>query len=441
MRVECWSVATACCLLSAAAQAQGALTLGQKAALFQHDIEQRFMTGEGQVACPGGQVACKLKVPTAGRDYFIYNSPDNAYMTGMYVGALSMKYAVTKDPADREAARRSLRALHLLSTVSGVPGLLARAAWPADGPAHGDDGRWRASPDGKHLWRGEVSSDQMDGVLFGYALAYDLVADDADKQAIARNVGALVGHVLDHGLRIVDADGKPTRWGNYTPQYVQLIEPMNALLLLQLLKVAHHVTGDSRFAEEYRRLALDQGYADIAIRARKSLGAQNYSDDVLLFLGYYPLLSYETDPALRERYLRSLGRSWRGKGRWRGENAQGNPLYAFAAKAFLDDASGVAAGLDTLRWFPLDMKWNRATIAAYEQEFAFRFEPAPQSPVPEKGQAVPVDRREKSWSAWVMDPFTSAGDRTADSSMEYNGHDYLLAYWLGRYLGVVPADA
>jgi len=427
-------VAAVCCLLSATAQAQAGLTLGRKAALFQHDIEQRFMIGEGQVAC-------KLKVPTAGRDYFIYNSPDNAYMTGMYVGALSLKYAATKAPADRRAARRSLGALHLLSTVSGVPGLLARAAWPADGPPHGDDGEWRPSPDGKHLWRGDVSSDQMDGVMFGYAVAYDLVANDADKETIARNVGALVGHVLDHDLRIVDADGKPTQWGNYTKQYVQLREPMNALLLLQLLKVAHHVTDDARFAEDYRRLALDEGYADIAAGARRSLGAQNYSDDVLLFLAYYPLLKYEDDPALRERYLRSLRRSWEGKGRWRGAGAQGNPFYAFAAQALLDDASGVSAGLDTLRWFPLDMKWNRSTIAAYEGEFGFQLNPAPQSPAPEPGQAVPVDRRVKSWSAWVMDPFTTAGERTIDSPMVFNGHDYLLAYWLGRYLGLVPADA
>ncbi len=409
------------------------LSMALKARLFQHDIEHRFMVGNGQVAC-------KLHVPTEARPHRTYNMPDNAYMTGIYVAALSWKYAATKDSADREAARRSLDALNLLATVSGKPGLLARAAWPADGPPHGDDGEWSLSEDGKWLWRGDVSSDQMDGVMFGYAAAFDTWADEDDKRTIAANVSALVGHVLDNDLRIIDADGIPTRWGRYMPEYVQIIEPLNALLLLQLLKVAEHVTGEDRFTAAYRKYAIDERYSEYALQARRTAGRINFSDDVLLFLGYYPLLKYESDPVLRERYIESLRRSWNGSERCPGAKAQGNPFYAFVASEFLGDRSGLAAGIDTLRWFPLDMKWNRPTIEAYEAEFGFKFDSTPQSPTPESGQAIPVDRREKSWSAWVMDPYRSAGTRLDDQAIEYNGHDYLLGYWLGRSLGVVDAN-
>jgi hypothetical protein len=224
------------------------------------------------------------------------------------------------------------------------------------------------------------------------------------------------------------------------PQYVRLIEPMNSLLLLQLLKIAHHVTGDERFAREYRRLAVDEKYGETAVNARHVLGGVNFSDDVLLFLAYYPLLKYETDPALRALYVKSLDHVWQGIARIPGANAQANPYYGFVANEFLKDNNGVAPGIATLRWFPLDMKWNRGTIAGYEKKFGFTFDPAPQSPPAEPEKAVPVDRREKSWSAWVMNPFKTAGDRTKDEAIEYNGHDYLMAYWLGRYLSLIPAE-
>lgn len=411
------------------------LTLAQKAALFDHDMQQRFILD--------GQALCKLEVPTATRPFVAYNMPDDAYMTGIYLGALSMQYAVTKDPAVRAEASASIAALNLLCTVSGKKGLLARAAWPADKPM-ADDGNWRLSDDGKYKWRGDVSTDQMDGVFYGYALAYDLVASDDEKAQIAARVSELAGSVLDNGLHIIGYDGKITTWGKYSPEYAKSWAKLNALLLLQLLKVAEHVTGEARFAEAYRHWAQDEGYAEAAVRARltgnPTRGQVNHSDDVLLFLGYYPLFEYEKDPAIRHFYTESLKRSWGGTERFPGVKPEANPFYTFMVHRFLDDASCDAAAIDTLRWFPLDMKWNQATIAAYAKEFSFTFDATPRSPEPGPDQPVPVDRRAKSWSAWVMDPYAPGDDRSVDALMEFNGHDYLMAYWLGRYAGYVGAD-
>jgi hypothetical protein len=39
-----------------------------------------------------------------------------------------------------------------------------------------------------------------------------------------------------------------------------------------------------------------------------------------------------------------------------------------------------------------------------------------------------------------MDPYRSAGSRIEDENIEYNGHDYLLGYWLGRRLDMVDPD-
>ncbi|HPC15511.1 MAG TPA: hypothetical protein P5318_08805 [Candidatus Hydrogenedentes bacterium] len=411
--------------------ADGGLTLARKAAIFQHDMEQRFLLD--------GQALCKRYVPTERRPFVSYNMPDNAYMTGIYLGALAMKYAVTRDEADKAAAFDSINALHRLCTVSGKKGVPARAIWPKDRPL-ADDGEWRDSQDGKYRWRGDVSSDQLDGIVFGYSLAFDLVADDKHKEIIAQDVGDIVTHILDNDMRVVDVDGKPTRFGNYSPQFVKTFEAMNALVLLQHLKVAAHVTGDDRFAREYRRIAIEEKYAETAVRARWMLFKVNFSDDVMLALAYYPLFRLENDPVLRAHYIASFKRSWHGEGRVPGMKAQRNLVYALLAREVLGDENAIAESVDNLRLFPLDMKWNRDTIAAYGKEFGFTFEPALKSAAPKPGEAVPLDRRARTWSAWVQDPFAHPVEQRPDEGIEYNGHDFLLAYWFGRYLKCIAPD-
>jgi len=413
------------------AVADGRLTLARKAALFQHDMEQRFLLD--------GQALCKRYVPTEQRPFVSYNMPDNAYMTGIYLGTLAMKYAVTRDEADKTAAFASIKALHRLCTASGKKGVPARAIWPKDRPLV-DDGEWRDSPDGRYRWRGDVSSDQLDGIFFGYSLAHDLVADDEHKGIIAQDVGDIVTHILDNGMRIIDVDGKPTRFGNYSPPFVKTFEAMNALVLLQHLKVAAHVTGDDRFAREYRRIAIEEGYAETAVRARWMLFKVNFSDDVMLALAYYPLLRLESDPGLRERFVASFKRSWHGEARVPGMKAQRNLVYALLAKEALGDESAIKESVDNLRLFPLDLKWNRDTIAAYGKTFGFTFDSTLKSVFNKPGEAVPLDRRARTWSAWVQDPFAHPVEHRPDEGIEYNGHDFLLAYWFGRYLKSINPD-
>lgn len=414
----------------------GELSLAKKAAIFQHDMEARFMLE--------GQALCKLKLPDSSRDFVAYNMPDNAYMTGMYLGALCMKYEMTRDPADKADAAASLEALNRICTISGIPGLWVRAFWPAGEPMD-DDGHWRESADGKYRWRGDVSTDQVDGVLFGLSWAYDTIADDSQKAAIRKTVTDLVEYILKNDLVIVGFDGKPTEWGKYNLKYVRSQERMNALLWLQALKIAAHVTADPRYEYLYREWALDQGYAETAILARHNLNPQsrrvNHSDDVLQFLAYEPLLRLEKDPAIRAFYEKSLARSWNGSDGQPGVAPEANPFFTFVAAKYLGDESRVDDARNTLTWFPFDLKWNRDTIARYAGEFDFTPEFEPQSPPHEPGAAVPIDRREKSWSAFVMNPYGPvASDRAQDSAVEYNGHDYLLGYWTGRYYGYIDAE-
>jgi len=404
-------------------------SLALKAEVFEHDLNERFRKD--------GQLMCKLRLPSSDRNFISYNMPDNAYMTGIHCGTLALKYAMTGDEAAKQEVYDTVRALELLCTVSGEPGLLARAAVPVDAPFH-DDGIWRTSPDGRYRWRGDVSSDQMTGVFYGFALAHAFAADSEVKAIIAERAEALADHLLQNELRIVGFDGELTQWGRYYPEYVRTREPMNALLFLQHMKVAWRMTGEPRFKEAYHHYAENEGYAHIAVKARRLADPRrvNHSDDVLIYLAYVPLLMFEDDPELSETYRDSLRRAWDGNDRYPGTKPEMNPYYAFVAGMYLDDESGVKAGKNTLQWFPFQMKWNHETIRRYKERFAFNLSEYPLSPAPAEGEVIPIDRRPDGWSAWVQNPYV-AGDSSEDQSVVYNGHDYLMGYWMGRWTGYI----
>ena len=340
------------------------LTVAEKARVFGVDLAERFIQD--------GQVRVRRRLPSTDHPEVTFNMSDTAYMTGIHCATATWRYLATADPAAAAQARAAASALGHLVSVTGVPGLLARASTPRDAPWF-DDGVWRENADGRYRWRGDVSSDQVDALMFGLFVYGRHVADAAERRAVGRTVGAVVDAVVDNGYRLIRYDGQPARWGHYELDYVTTEEPMNALLLLQMVKVAHALTDDPRYDREYRRL-VDLGYARIGEGARLDeppLDA-NHSDDVLIALALYPLLELEHDAAIRAHYLEAARRWFRG-GVYPGIDVEANPLATYLYQHWTGDDERRQAALDTLRHVPLDMKWNPGTIAAYAERFRFAF--------------------------------------------------------------------
>lgn len=431
----CARVATLVAAVAAAGLTLAAsddLTLARKAALFDADIVERFML-------PPGQVATRRRLPAPGRPYVTHNMPDNAYMTGIYCAAQTWRYLSSGTAAASRLAGEACTALAHLTAVSGKPGLLARASAPIGAPWF-DDGVWRESPDGRHRWRGDVSSDQVDGLMFGIFVYVTHLADIDRRAQLADAVRAIVDAVLGNDLRIIGFDGEPTRWGHYEPAYVMNDEPMNALLLLQMVKVAHAVTGDARYDREYRRF-IELGYARLGERARPDeppLDA-NHSDDVLIALALFPLLELERDPSIRAHYLEAARRWFRG-GAHPGIDAEANPFASFLWSHWSGDAGDTAAGIGTLRNLPLDMKWNADTIAAYEARFEFTFDAEPVRQMAAGVRPLPIGQRGRTWSFLVHNPYVVGGDRESRAPFETNGLDFLVSYWFGRAHGMIGPD-
>ena len=142
------------------------MTLVEKAAIYQRDLESRprrhaYVT------------VLRLSAPGRAERRPAGISDNDGLWTALYVAAQSFRFAVTRDPAAREQATRSMAALLRLESITGLPGFPARAISHPDEPGHEarSKGEWRPSPvEPGWLWKGDTSSDEIDGHFFALRL-------------------------------------------------------------------------------------------------------------------------------------------------------------------------------------------------------------------------------------------------------------------------------
>lgn len=170
------------------------LSLADKAHVFGVDLAERFVEN--------GQVRVRRRLPSAEYPYVTYNMSDTAYMTGIYCATETWRYLVTRDVRAAAGAASAAVALGHLVEVTGRPGLLARASVLADARWF-DDGVWHDSPDGRYRWRGNVSSDQVDALVFGLYVYGVHLADANERMRVGRTVGAVVDAVVENDYRIM----------------------------------------------------------------------------------------------------------------------------------------------------------------------------------------------------------------------------------------------
>ncbi|MBU6400451.1 MAG: hypothetical protein KGS61_09050 [Verrucomicrobia bacterium] len=337
------------------------------------------------------------------------NQPGNVIhagvWTGRYLAGVGYQYAVTRDPAVRRQGGQILQALHVLQEATGKPGLLARGYVKGHGPVEGWERNGQDSPkwhqgQGKYAdyrWHGDVSVDNFNAVLYGYAIYYDLAASAAQRRMIHADVDRLMTHLLDNHCRIIDVDGAVTLWGHvgidpdparddyYRELYARRFRQVTAtnepwqpplrasLMLLPDLLIAHHITGEDRYAEFYDRVVarfkdnpdhrLETGPLTLERLARI-----NHSSEGQAYEALFNLIRYETRPDLL-----SLYRTWV-ENLWDVNWMEGNPLFTWMTLALVPEyrdplRPGVAAttagriahgdeavrlALETLRGYPLD---------------------------------------------------------------------------------------
>jgi hypothetical protein len=354
------------------------------------------------------------------------SSDNDGLWTQMYIAAEAFRYKATGEADARANARQGFEAMLRLEEITGVPGFHARSFIRVGDDIQPKDGEWHDTPDGKWRWKGDTSSDEIVGHYFGYAIYYDLVADEEEKRKIRGVVARMTDHILKNNYQLIDADGERTRWGWWGPEEIWA-DPdetgLRALHILSHLRVARHVTGDPRYEQAYDELVSRHRYHLLARNQKINYpGHVNHSDDELAFLSYYPLLNYETDPKLRGVYVQSLERCWQV------ERPERNPLwnfiYAVGSGSMKFDR---VESLRTLREIPMDqISWtvtNSHRLDVPMDILNDRFD---------RRQALivlPYD--ELPISKWNGNPYQVDGGNGGRS--EGDGVYFLLPYWMGRY--------
>lgn len=404
------------------------MTLAHKSRAFVERVQARHnrwgLTADSHLTTPGD---VSTNQPSS--------SDNDGLWTAMYVAAECFRFKVTGEADARENARRGMQAIMRLEAITGIPGFPARSFIKPGVDLQPKDGEWHDTPDKAWRWKGDTSSDEIVGHFFVYPIYHDLVADEPEKPALRAAIDRIATHIVDNEYQLIDVDGQKTRWGWWGPDAIWADADetgLRALHILSHLRVALHMTTDAgrraKFQAAYDDLIATHRY-HLLTRNQKIMvpGRINHSDDELAFLSFYPLLQYETDPALLEVYKESLERSWQI------ERPERNPLWNFiyaagtGAKEFDRDES-----LRTLQQIPMDLvKWNVRNSERLDVSVD------PMSDRFQRRQALivlPYD--ELPMSKWNGNPYALDGGSGGRS--EDDGAYFLLPYWMGRYHRLIP---
>lgn len=359
--------------------------------------------------------------------------------TATYLAAMCYKYAVTGDQAARKDAVESFNAMIWLERITPVDGFFARAIWSTTADkdemsTQGSGGlpaKWYPTKDGKWFWKGDTSSDEVTSHFYAVSLFYDLVAEGKEKEMAREHLNRIASYILKSGFVLPDMDGKPTRWGRWSPEY--LLRPygyndrgINGLEVLMYMQTALSVTGDQKFKDGYQKL-VSWGYPQNTLRQKNVFPPEVLApwDDNLAFESYNPLLRYTVDPNYRSVYLRSLERTWEVK------RMEHIPWFNFSYGALTGNDCELEQSMKHLRAWTLDCteyNFRNSNRDDLQMEPGYTsYEGGLRAISPRESQVMNGSR-----NATVLD-----GGSNGNVIKEPSG--FLRDYWMGRYQGFIQA--
>ncbi|MCK9639411.1 MAG: hypothetical protein M0R39_05830 [Prolixibacteraceae bacterium] len=395
----------------------------------------------------------RLEIPGDTATWRHSDDDNDGEYTGGYLAMESFRYAVTKSEDARIKARKAFDFLTLLQTVTGTEGFFARTIVPADWKEVNDgnrtyspqqladklvedprykpvEERWRKSADGKWLWKGDTSSDEMDGHMMGYFYYYEYAAGEPERNLIRKHVTKIIDRLMETNFNLVDIDGTHTHWAVWSPDQLNR-DPdwssersLNSFELLAYMKLAAHITGNEKYEKAYRQLIEKEGYLENASRLNhKNPAWQIYFD--LTMEGYiFPiLLKYEKDPKLHQFYTKLI-EEWM-QHQKSGENLINNLTYTIATGKKVN----VAQTLEFLRDAPLDLvDWNIDHRIREDVQIV-------RSPILEEIQVAELPPASiRGTVRWDKNPWAAT---TGNPRQVREPVFWLWPYWMARYLGII----
>ncbi|HSO86574.1 MAG TPA: two-component regulator propeller domain-containing protein, partial [Draconibacterium sp.] len=370
---------------------------------------------------------CRFEAPGDTASWSCHTNDNDGLWTSIYLAAECFRYAATGEKEAYDNAVRTFIAMEKLQTVNPIPGFVARSYVAID-ESTGHDGEWHVSADGKWKWKGDTSSDEIVGHMFAYPLFYELVAQGEMKERVKAVVQKLMDHIVDNNFHLIDLDGKPTRWGVWSPDSLNgsdewLYEKgINSLQILSFLESATFVTGDPKFEQACKKLIKEHQYdKNMLVQKMYTPFEINHSDDELSFLPLYGLMRYTKNSELKKSCEKSLLRSWKV------EQNDRIPIWNIISTAGLGTDCDMSIAIEELQEYPLDIiKWeiyNSHRWDLRKNPLTDRFGKA------QATHPIPVD--ERGITKWNSNTYLF--DYPGNGTSEDDGAAWLLPYWLGIY--------
>jgi hypothetical protein len=416
------------------------MTLSDKAVYFEQQVRLRHIRLGFNATLSG----MKNGDVTTGS---LEDSDNDGLWTSMYMGAEVFRYAATRSPGALENVRESLDAMERLYTVNSLKGFPSRS-FERRGYEVSDKSVWRPAKDSGWDWKSTTSSDEAIGHMFIFGVIAELTSDADIRNKAIRLMDALMQHMVDHELYLVDWNGKPTAWGRWNPEYVNARPKMvgdrkiTSSNIISMLQTAYHFTGKSIYREKALELLYKYGYLENLMRPMGTIGPApenadslskllsdgwNHSDDEMYFLGYWGLYRYALNDTLKLKFKTAILDHW-----------QAERPEKEAAWDILTAITGVRQfDLDEAVWYlrsyPLDLiDWKVTNNERRDLDYLprnFRGQTVTEVLPPDE---LPINRH--NTNRFELD----GGDKNGGAELSA-GDIWLLPYWMGRYLQVISA--
>ena len=411
-------------------------TLLAKATYFQDNIRQRHIRYgfiSNVTLSSAGDVSTAQMTDT----------DNDGLWSAFYLGSQAFRYSVTKDKNAKRYAWEAFEAFERVISVNPLKGFPART-FERKGFKYSDPQAWHASQDSEWEWKGTTSSDEFVGYIFIASVLNEMVAEtESEHTRVAAFIDKILTHIIDNNYYFIDADGKPTLWGRWNPEYINSFpesvedRKLGSAHILAGLQLGYALTGKERYKTEAYKLINEFGYVKnmlvsytkiketpgtIRMGIDLGVGGWNHSDDEMAFLTYWPLYKYAFTPELQEQY------KWVINDHWKIEKPERNALWnliSYATTGTYDEPSVFWH----LEEFPMDLvRWNvknshRKDIVMLPPNFRNQ-----STEVLLPAGEMPMHRHNAN--AFDLDD----GE---NGMTELAGDEYLLPYWMGRYLKVI----
>ncbi len=378
---------------------------------------------------------------------------DSMIWTGMYLGSQALRLAVMQDEDSRDEVIRLVNYMHNNMLITDTPGYIARYAEIDEPPFNcacpdGNDGKVHGTGDWEgYFWIHETSRDQYSGYMWGMSLAYQHLDDEATKDIIREDIRSVMQMLEDNDWHITDENGEWT--GNGAHRVGPLKRLAWTVIAATVIDEPHYW---ELLDEQYQ---INRPFLFVDALSLYNRYVEFYGNN-LRHLDFQPIFSLWPDRArLEELYdiwmranrpwMKEIHNPWFDSVHWTGCQRLGVCTE--------EDVEYI----ETDALHTLGLYWD---VVNYKKEITCSDQPLDPFSVsmdqfldrfpwlrtildvnPQTLEARELNDRHWTDMYWQSGGcFDATCHTTEDRTWVSSGFDYLVAYWMGVYYGILPGD-